>query len=494
MLDRSFSAHRDHTALVFSHRSYRYAELSEATRRVAALLQRQNVAAGDRVLLLTGAKEPFLLAYLGTMFAGCVPLPVNPHSKLPELLYYVDDSQASAIVHDDESAAIALPLGNQCASVRTLITAQEVLAAENRTRLLLASFAPDDPALMLYSSGTTGAPKGVVHTQANLASAVRAIVDVWQFNSDDVLGNVLPLFHIHGLSFATNVCLVSGGTMLIGDRFHPVETLDLIDRSTVFMGVPPYYYAFLKRDEFRERAKNRKRLRLVTCGSAPIRADVLPQLESVFGRPVINRYGMTECHVLTSLPLSGPWPCGAVGRALGGVEVVVRGDDGMACEAGEIGKVWARGPNLFRGYWRRPEATAESFDSAGWFDTGDIGKFDEASFLRLIGRSKELIIVGGFNVYPTVVERVVNEYPGVRECAVVGVPDLSRGERVGLFIVAEGGDIDVRRVRAFCRERLSDYQCPSHVEVISELPRNTMGKVLKRELLRRLCGAEPVAE
>jgi malonyl-CoA/methylmalonyl-CoA synthetase len=274
--------------------------------------------------------------------------------------------------------------------------------------------------------------------------------------------------------------------MLIGDKFHPIETLDLIDQSTVFMGVPPYYYAFLKREEFRSHAAKWNRLRLVTCGSAPIRSDVLPELESILGRPVINRYGMTECHILSSLPLDGPWPHGSVGLSLPGVELAVRSDDARACAAGEIGNVWARGPNLFREYWGRPAATAEGFDAEGWFDTGDVGQLDDREYLTLVGRSKDLIIVGGFNVYPPVVERAINDCPGVRECAVVGIPDQMRGERVAAFVVADDDALDAKRVRSFCRDRLSDYQCPSQVQIVSELPRNAMGKVLKRELQARL--------
>jgi malonyl-CoA/methylmalonyl-CoA synthetase len=491
LLERSFSACANRTALVFSRRSYSYGELSEAARRVASILQTRGVVPGERILLLTESKEPFLLAYLGSLYCGAVPLPVNPRSKLNEVLYYANDSAASLVVHDLDSGPVAQSLGNQSKSIRSLITADEILGASSFGSVRSHEPAPGDPALMLYSSGTTGEPKGVVHTQANLAKAVQAIAEAWRFGPEDVLANVLPLFHIHGLSFATNVNLITGSTMLIGDRFHPIETLDLIDQSTVFMGVPPYYYALLKRDEFRARAARWNRLRLVTCGSAPIRSDVLPDLESILGQPVINRYGMTECHVLTSLPLEGPWPHGAVGLPLSGVEVDVRADTGGTCAAGEVGGVWARGPNLFREYWGRPAATAECFDAQGWFDTGDVGLVDDRGYLTLVGRSKDLIIVGGFNVYPPVVERVVNECPGVRECVVVGVPDAMRGERVAVFVVADDRALDAKRVRSFCRERLSDYQCPAQVQIVAELPRNAMGKVVRRELAGLLSTGQP---
>jgi malonyl-CoA/methylmalonyl-CoA synthetase len=485
-LRHTIATHGARTAWSFPQRSYTYGELDRSAGRVAALLRHRGVAPGDRVLLAIDAKEPFLLAYLGTMWARAVPLPVNPACKAPELVYFAHDSGACVAVHDAVSQAAVHEIPQSCPAVRNLISADEILQADHTPGPWPPDPKPDDPALMLYSSGTTGEPKGVVHSQAGLLSSVQPIADAWRFTPDDVLVNVLPLFHIHGLSFATNVSLLTGSGMLIGERFHPVRTLELIDQATVFMGVPPYYYSFLKRDEFPQHPSRWSRLRLVTCGSAPLRADVLPRLESILGRPVINRYGMTECHVLTSLPLDGPWPHGSVGLPLRGIEIVLRQDDGRPAPAGSVGRVWARGPNVFREYWGRPRATAESFDSDGWFDTGDVGQLDDQQFLTLSGRSKDLIIVGGFNVYPAVVERVLNEYPGIRESAVVGVPDELRGERVAAFVVSDGRPIDAKGVRSFCVERLVDYQCPASVELVSELPRNAMGKVLKRELQDRL--------
>jgi acyl-CoA synthetase (AMP-forming)/AMP-acid ligase II len=554
-LKRSFALHAARVAVQFPRRVYTFNELEQAAERVAAVLAARGVVTGDRVALFMEAKEPFLLGYLGALWAGAVALPLNPGLKGPELQYFIADSQASAIVCDAAAVALVDEVRVQLPQVRAIIGADELRAGHDPTAYRSPVLRPGDPALMLYSSGTTGEPKGVVHTHANLAHSVRAIADAWRFTADDVLVNVLPLFHIHGLSFATNVSLVSGGSMLVGDSFHPVRTLDLIDRATVFMGVPPYYYSLLKRDEFPRRAAGWRDLRLATCGSAPIRSEVLPQLEAILGRPIINRYGMTECHILTSLPLDGPWPHGSVGMPLGGVEVCVRADDSPESKVastqvresllplppspggegrGEgawpeasllqtphpnplpaagrgrsvvansgaratqdsvdtnggsgtdsqdrVGRVCARGPNLFREYWRRPQETAATFDRDGWFDTGDLGRIDERGFLTLVGRGKDLIIVGGFNVYPAVVERVLAEYPGVRDCAVVGLPDADRGERVAAFVVTDGSPLDAKRLRSFCRERLADYQCPTQFESIAELPRNNLGKVLRREL------------
>ena len=225
---------------------------------------------------------------------------------------------------------------------------------------------------MLYSSGTTGRPKGVVHTHANICTSLQALKRCWRFVPDDVLVNVLPLFHVHGLSFAMQLSLLTGSRMLVADSFHPRHTLELIGQGTVFMAIPTFYYSFLDRPEFKPAAQKWGHVRLFTCGSAPIRPDALPELEETLRRPVINRYGMSEAHVITSLPLDGPWPIGSVGLPLEGIEVRVITESNLIAPPSEVGAVQLRGPNLFREYWRKPEATREAFAS-GWFDTGDLG-------------------------------------------------------------------------------------------------------------------------
>jgi malonyl-CoA/methylmalonyl-CoA synthetase len=340
---------------------------------------------------------------------------------------------------------------------------------------------------MLYSSGTTGRPKGVVHTHTNVASSLRALQQCWRFTADDVLVNVLPLFHIHGLSFATHLSLLTGGRMLMEDSFHPRHTLELVGQGTVFMAIPTFYYSLLDRPEFKCAARRWRDVRLFTCGSAPIRPDVLPELEETLGRPVINRYGMTEAHVITSLPLDGPWPRGSVGLPLPGIEVRVTNDNNTLASLGEVGSVQLRGPNLFREYWRRSDATREAFAS-GWFDTGDLGTRDASGFLTLVGRKNDLIITNGFNVYPQVVERVINECPGVQESVVVGVPDKKRGERVMAAVVRSDETLTARALRTFLSDRLVDYQRPADVVFVAALPRNAMGKVQRRELREQLSG------
>lgn len=486
-LRASFAARAGRVAIVYRQRELTYGELEARARRCAARMRKLGLQPGDRVAIVTPDKLPFLAAHLGTLYASAIALPLNPRNTADELTYFLQDSGARLVVAGRDEWATIDSLKPALPELRALMTDDEAWNAPDGDPPEPA-VGRDDPCLMLYSSGTTGRPKGVVHTNANLASSLRALGACWRFTPDDVLVNVLPLFHIHGLSFATHLSLLTGGVMHVEDQFHPRKTLEAIGRGTVFMSIPTFYYSFLERPEFREAATGWSRVRLFTCGSAPIRAEVLPELESILGRPVINRYGMSEGHVITSLPLDGPWPRGSVGLPLDGVEVRVVAEDGTPVAPGEVGSVQLRGPNLFRRYWRRPDATRAAFAS-GWFDTGDLGSRDERGFLTLVGRKNDLIITNGFNVYPQVVERVINECPGVRESAVFGVPDPKRGERVMAAVVRAGAEPTEQGLRAYLAERLVDYQRPAAIVFMPELPRNAMGKVLRRELQGQLAGS-----
>jgi malonyl-CoA/methylmalonyl-CoA synthetase len=479
-LRATFAARAERPALVMRDHAYSYSELDRRARRCAAWLQGLGVEPGDRVALVTGEKLPFLVAYLGAIYAGGVSLPLNPRFTRDELRYFLADSEARIAVVGDEQETVIESLRPDLPALQAVVDDSAAWEApEGHDRI--PSIDASAPCLILYSSGTTGRPKGVVHSHKNLAASLHALRDFWRFTPDDVTVNVLPLFHIHGLSFATQLSLLTGSCMVIEESFHPRRTLELVGKGTVFMGIPTFYYAFLDRPEFPEAARGWGNVRLFTCGSAPIRPEVLPRLEEILGRPLINRYGMTEGHVITSLPLDGPWPQGSVGLPLTGIELRIARDDGTPAPPGEAGPVLLRGPNLFREYWRNPEATRLALGS-GWFDTGDLGTLDSAGFLTLVGRKNDLIITSGFNVYPQVVERVLNECPGVRESAVFGLPDDRRGERVAAVVVREGPTLDERRLRSHCAERLVDYQRPSTVVFVEALPRNAMGKVLRREL------------
>jgi malonyl-CoA/methylmalonyl-CoA synthetase len=479
-LRATFAKHAARPALVYGKRIFTYGELDACAENFAVLLQGLRVGPGDRVVLCLAAKLPFLVAHLGVLYTGGVSVPLNPRFTREELRYFLADSGARLAVVENEQRPLLEALQQQLPDLQAVVPEAAVLDARPG-RLQEHEAKAEAPCLMVYSSGTSGWPKGVVHTHWNLAFSLFALKECWRFTPDDIVVNVLPLFHIHGLSFATLLAWMSGACVRIEENFHPVGTLDAIGRGTVFMAVPTIYYRFLGQPEFRQAARSWSNVRLFTCGSAPVRPEVLPELQSILNRPIINRYGMTEAHVITSLPLDGPWPNGSVGLPLRGIEVRVMSDAGSQAPANEIGSIQLCGANLFREYWNNPKATQAAL-VGGWFDTGDLGYLDESGFLTLAGRKSDLIITNGYNVYPQVVERVINDCPGVRESAVLGVPDDMRGERVVAVVVPGDPALNEDRLRAHWDERLVDYQRPFAVLFMGSLPRNAMGKVVRREL------------
>lgn len=478
---------RSRPAVVHRGVTYTRADLVGRARRLAARLRYLGLTPGDRVALPLAEKLPSLIAQLAVPIAGGIAVPLNPRLPRSELPYFLTDSGAAFALVDPDQAALWEELRSSTPTLRHVVvtTLADELPAHPDS---FPTPAPDDACLIIYSSGTTGWPKGVVHTQANLCSSLLALKRFWRLTPDDRVFNALPLFHVHGLCIAGMTPLLSGSCVHLEDAFHLPGAYAGLAQCSVVTGVPTVYYRLLDHPDFRTQARRWTQARLYTCGSAPIRTEVLPELCAILGKPIVNRYGMSEAQVITSLPLDGPWPDGSVGVPLDGVEVEVRGEEGGLTATDEVGRVWIRGPNLFRGYWNNPEATRSAFRE-GWFETGDLGSRDAQGFLTLVGRTHDLIITNGFNVYPALVERILNECPGVRECAVVGVPDRHKGERVAAVVVGEPG-VDAERLEGFCRERLTDYQRPREIVFVESLPRNTMGKVLKRELREQLVRRE----
>ncbi|QDU28654.1 Long-chain-fatty-acid--CoA ligase FadD13 [Anatilimnocola aggregata] len=482
-LRHTFQAHSQRTAIHYCGEAITYARLEELTLRCAGWLQAKGVQPGDRVVLFTPNKLPFLIAQLGAMFAGAVPLPLNPRFTREEMRYYLNDSGARVVIAGAEQRAMIEALVPEL-TTRPETFSDELALAPPTAEFKESNVQAEEACLILYSSGTTGWPKGVVHTHANVSSSLHGLAECWRMTNDDIVINSLPLFHIHGLAFATHTTLLVGGCVLIEDTFDAQRILQTIGQGTIFMAVPPIYYKLLEEPGFREAAKNWSNVRLFTCGSAPIRTEVLPELQAILGKPIINRYGMTESYVISSLPLDGPWPDGSVGLPLAGVEVLIKRTDGSLAEVGEVGAVVIRGPNIFNQYWQKPEATRAALVD-GWFDTGDLGQLDERGFLTLVGRKHDLIITSGYNVYPQVVERVLGECPGVGECAVLGLPDSERGERVAAAIVRTSQEVNEQVLRNWCNDRLVHYQQPKSLIFIDALPKNALGKVLRRELRER---------
>jgi malonyl-CoA/methylmalonyl-CoA synthetase len=462
--------------------TYRDADRRSLQLRVA--LNRAGVQPGDRVAVQV-EKSPFsLMLYLACLRAGAVYVPLNTGYTEPEVEYVVNDVEPAVIVRDPRRAVGPARCPTFTADEHGAGTLLDTVDRVEREGADSPDPArrPTDPAAILYTSGTTGRPKGAVLSQANLATNATALCEVWRFTPDDVLLHALPLFHTHGLFVATNCTIASGSSLILLPRFDIDQVFDWLPSSSVFMGIPTFYTRLLADDRLTPQVCSS--LRLFTSGSAPLPASAHRAFSERTGHAIVERYGMTETSILTSNPLGAERP-GTVGRALPGVELRVSGDQvgdaaGSTAGVGGAGAIEVRGPNVFEGYWRRPELRDSEFTPDGYFMTGDLGTIDEDGYLTIVGRSKDVIISGGFNVYPKEVEDVLSVIDGVLECAVVGLSDPDLGERVTAVVVRRDGTaITEAAIRTAARERLASYKVPKSVHFVDALPRNTMGKVQK---------------
>ncbi|MCU0903142.1 MAG: AMP-binding protein [Tabrizicola sp.] len=455
-----------------------YAGLLSETGRLANILVSLGLRKGDRLLLQVEKCEAVLTLYLACLRTGVIFLPVNPGYTITETAHFLADAEPALAVTDPERAAGLADLGARVMDLPALLT----LAKGQGVDFADPSHSPDDLAAILYTSGTTGRSKGVMLTRENLASNAMALVDLWEFTEKDVLLHALPVFHTHGLFVATNCVLCSGASMIFQTTFTPAAVLSALPRATVMMGVPTFYTRLLadpglKRDLVPE-------VRLFISGSAPLSPATHAEWKDRTGHAILERYGMTETNMITSNPYAGVRKAGTVGMPLPGVEVRVTGPDGTTLPWGEAGSIEVRGPNVFKGYWRLPEKTAEEFRD-GWFVTGDMGAFDAEGYLSILGRAKDLVITGGLNVYPAEVEAALDDLPGVAASAVIGVPHPDFGEAVVACLVAgKGADLQEAALRGALRDRLAAFKIPKRVLVLPDLPRNAMGKVQKAELRR----------
>ena len=446
-------------------------ELEAAGARVAGRLRRAGLAAGDRVLVSAATSMDLVVAYLGALRMGLVVVPVNTAYREREVAHIVGDATpAAAVVDDPERGRWAR---RAASGGDLLVTGPEVGLPDGDPPPLDAA-AAGDPALLCYTSGTTGAPKGAVLSHGNLLASAEALRLAWRWTPGDRLVLALPLFHIHGLGVGLHGTLLAGASAVLLPRFEVDAVLDAArdHQATLFFGVPTMY----ARLAASPRAGELGRLRLCVSGSAPLPPTVFERLAERAGQRVLERYGMTETIMNVSNPHDGERRPGTVGLPLPGVELRLAG--------GTDGEVLLRGPNVFSGYWGNPEATAEAFDPDGWFRTGDLGSFDDRGYLRIEGRSKELIITGGYNVHPREVEELLLEHPGVAEVAVVGAPSEEWGEQVAAFIVPADPSAPPGRdeLLAFAAERLAGFKRPRVVHYVEALPRNALGKVMKHEL------------
>lgn len=464
--------------------AWTYDQLDAWAGRFAGVLLQHGVQVGERVAYQSH-KSPIVVAlHLALLRVGAIQLPLNPAYSPAEVDVLLADAQPRVVVHDPARAIIGswtnLTLDAQ--GDGTLVGE----AYDTRPVSGYPHVADDDGAALLYTSGTTGRPKGALLSHRNLARNLENLVETWQFTQSDVLLHVLPMFHTHGLFVATHCVLASGASMVFLPRFDAKEAVGELSRCSVVMGVPTHYTRLLAEPTFDTDAT--RNVRVLISGSAPMSLPVHRQLTERTGQVVLERYGMTETSMLTSNPLHGERRVGSVGLALPSVSLRVCDDNDEPVPDGEVGAVQVRGPNVFDGYWRRPDLASEVFTSDGWFRTGDLGRLD-GEYLYLVGRAKDLVITGGLNVHPSEVEAVLEEIEGVSQAAVIGVPDDDLGEAVvAVLAPVLGATVDVDELRQRLRERLAGYKVPRRFVLVDELPRNAMGKVQKAVLRARLTG------
>jgi len=467
---------------------YTYADLLSESGKIAMALRSLGVQTGDRIAVRVEKSASGVLLYVACLRLGAVFVPINTAYSPAEVEYFLADSKPRVAVVDPADIAALEPLG--------LVEHVLTMDAHGHGSLmdLARSFdsvispppgdlRPDSLAAIVYTSGTTGRSKGAMLTRENLASNAETLANAWRFNGDDVLLHVLPLFHVHGLFAAINTVLASGSGMILLSKFDAADAVKRLEDVTVFMGVPTHYTRLLHEPGLNRDSTGR--MRLFVSGSAPLLAETHQEFSRRTGHHILERYGMTETIMNTSNPYDGARVPGSVGPPLPGVEVRVVNAESGAVETtpDAIGTLEIKGPNVFSGYWQAPEKTAQEFTPDGWFKTGDLGKFDGNGYVHIVGRVKDLVISGGYNVYPKEVETELDAIPGVLESAVFGVPHPDFGEGVTAAVVLQpGAQLTEAGILEAVRSRLARYKLPKRILLMKELPRNTMGKVQKNVL------------
>jgi malonyl-CoA/methylmalonyl-CoA synthetase len=470
--------------------NYSWRDLDRGTAMMANLLASLELEPGARIAVQVEKSVEAVMLYLATLRAGYVFLPLNTAYQSAEIEYFIGNAEPAVVVCSKKNFGWVSPLAFK-AGAKAVFTLDEDRSGTLLERAVYCSDAhtvaeksADDLAAILYTSGTTGRSKGAMLTHGNLLSNAVVLKSYWGWKRGDVLIHALPIFHVHGLFVALHGALLNGSKMLWQGRFDPKWVIGKLPEATVFMGVPTLYVRMLAEPSLQRQACSN--MRLFISGSAPLLIETFRDWQERTSHTILERYGMSETAMLTSNPYKvgeGERRGGTVGFPLPGVGVRVRGDGGQDLPAGEIGGIEVRGPNVFKGYWRMPEKTREEFTSDGWFKTGDVGQIDKRGYVTIVGRSKDLIISGGYNVYPAEIEGYINDMPGVAESAVVGVPHPDFGEvGVAVLTLKSGARLEPEAVLASLKARLANFKIPKRCYVVSELPRNTMGKVQKNLL------------
>nr|VFK16500.1 MAG: malonyl-CoA/methylmalonyl-CoA synthetase [Candidatus Kentron sp. LFY] len=464
-------------------RRWSFGELEWETARFAGALETLGLRKGERIAVLVDKSPEALFLYLACLRSGIIYLPLNTAYRLSEIDFFLSDAEPKAVVCEPDTFDPISELATRHGIEKVLTLNEQglgtlpdiVQSADSAFDTIPCG--EDDVAAILYTSGTTGKPKGAMLTHGNLASNALALHEAWRWTSSDVLLHTLPLFHVHGLFIACHGALLSGARMFLLPKFDIQSVLSHLPRSTVFMGVPTYYSRLLAEPGFS--SDMCASMRLFISGSAPLSETTFHAFRERTGHTILERYGMTETLMNTSNPYDGERRPGSVGFELPGVGVRVQGKIGE----GTVGEIQVEGPNVFKGYWQLPEKTAREFTPDGWFRTGDLGRVDKDGYLFIVGRGKDLIITGGYNVYPREVERALEGLSGVQESAVIGIPDPDYGERVVAVVVREDRKMVTEQgIIAKLKEGIANYKVPKRVFFVEDFPRNAMGKVQKNVL------------
>jgi malonyl-CoA/methylmalonyl-CoA synthetase len=474
---------------------YSWRDLERGTAKIANLFTSLQLPPGSRIAAQVEKSPEALMLYLATVRAGFVYLPLNTAYRASEMEYFIGNATPAVVVCSPKNFGWITQIAFR-AGTRHVFTLDEPHQGRNSGTLLSRAVhhadhfdtvhrEPDDLAAILYTSGTTGRSKGAMLSHDNLASNIRVLQDAWQWQPGDVLLHALPLFHIHGLFVAAHGALMNGSKTIFLSKFDSASVMRHMSRATVFMGVPTYYVRLLSDPALdHDVCKN---IRLFVSGSAPLLTETFETFIEKTGHTILERYGMSETAMLTSNPYQGPRKAGTVGPALPGVSVRVMNQEAQVCGTDEIGDIQVRGPNIFKGYWQMPEKTAEEFTEDGYFKTGDVGRVDADGYVSIVGRSKDLIISGGYNVYPKEIESVIDEMSGVLESAVIGVPHADFGEAVvAVVVMRDGATLSEAALIDTLKTRIANFKVPKRVHFVAELPRNTMGKVQKNVLREQL--------
>ena len=488
--DKNACALETHDGLYYS-----WSDLERATAKMANFLKSLKLPTGSRIAVQVEKSPEALFLYLATIRAGYVYLPLNTAYQAAEIQYFIENAEPAVMVCSSKNFSWVSKVAFK-AGTKFVFTLDEdrkgtllERAASLSDKFKTVSVKDDDLAAILYTSGTTGRSKGAMLTHKNLGSNARVLQKFWGWKKGDVLLHALPIFHVHGLFVAAHGALINGSKMIWLPRLDTAQLISYMPRSTVMMGVPTFYVRLLADKGFTKEVT--RNMRLFVSGSAPLLTETFNAFKDLIGEPILERYGMSETVMLVSNPYKGARVGGSVGLPLPGVKVRVVDENNKPCGVNEIGSIQVKGPNIFKGYWRMPEKTAEEFTKDGWFKTGDVGRWGGMAnganapkdYLCIVGRSKDLIISGGYNVYPKEIESFIDDMDGVDESAVIGIPHPDFGEAVMAVVVPKAGaKLDAQAMINTLKTQIANFKIPKRLEIVADLPRNTMGKVQKNIL------------